>query len=287
MLLNRGTIDGRQVLSPAAFANLTDFDHYRFHPGMPGGGYSFIQFEEFRGLEYAHSGHMPGFSSMMTLYPDADVGIFVSFLGGQVGTYNMTFTAAIKALRDTDVQPGARDGLSTLDQLTDAIVAKFIPADRPRTAQGGVEMLGLKDSQPGIDAFLGSYVLTTAHSRSYAARVFGWGSTIKVERAGADSIRFSARGLGEFRQVGSLLYENEKKQRVAFAELDTGRYMAIGLSGGMFRKTNALETPNWALPLLALCLLVMLTASPLGCRRSSAVSTRFGWCRSCCRSPGS
>ena len=51
MLLNGGTLDVRTILSPRAYADMTPFDHYRFHPGMPGGGHAFIQFEEFRGLE--------------------------------------------------------------------------------------------------------------------------------------------------------------------------------------------------------------------------------------------
>jgi hypothetical protein len=268
LLLNRGALDGREELSPAAFATLIDFDHYRFHPGMPGGGFSFIQFEEFRGLEYAHSGSMPGFSSMMTLYQDAGVGIFTSFLGGQFGSFNLTFTGLVKGLRDIDVQPGARDGLNALRDLTDTIAKEFIPQGRPRSSVGhiesaeGAKSVGVAGAQDDFDEFVGLYVLSTAHSRWYPGRVAGSTNVVTVERDGAGAIRFGGAqaALGTFRRVGPLLYENGEKQRVAFASLPIGRYMAIGLSGGVFRKTNAIETPTWSLPCFAIGTLLLLTA---------------------------
>jgi len=97
LLLNGGSLDGRTVLSPAAFADLINFDNVRFHPGMPGGGRAFVQFEEFRGLEYAHSGHIPGFSSMMKIYADADVGVFALFLGGTPGGYDLTVSHVLQS----------------------------------------------------------------------------------------------------------------------------------------------------------------------------------------------
>ena len=105
LLLNDGTLEGRQVLSPAAFRALTDFDAYRFRAGLPGMARSFTQLEELRGLEYAHGGSIPGFSSIMTIYRDADVGIFVCFLGGEPGAFDYNLTGTLRALRDLSVEP--------------------------------------------------------------------------------------------------------------------------------------------------------------------------------------
>lgn len=138
LLLNHGTLDGRTVLNARSFTDLINFDHIRFHPGMPGGGRAFVQFEEFRGLEYAHSGHIPGFSSMMKIYDDADVGILVSLLGGTPGSFDLTLTNVLSSLRKVNVQDSARPGLGVLNDLTDSFAVRFIPADRARSSEGKI-----------------------------------------------------------------------------------------------------------------------------------------------------
>ncbi len=45
MLLNGGVLDGHRLLGPKAFADLVNFDDYRFRPGMPGFARSFTQLE--------------------------------------------------------------------------------------------------------------------------------------------------------------------------------------------------------------------------------------------------
>jgi len=259
LLLNRGTLDGRVVLSPAAFANLIDFDHARFHPGMPGVGLAFVQFEEFRGLEYAHSGHIPGFSSMMKVYPDADVAIYVGFLGGTPGSFDLTVTNVLRSLRQINIQAAARPGFEVLNNLTDSFAVRFIPADRPRSSESTVQKVAA--SALSLDEFLGSYVIATNHSRSFVSRLGGWVGTIRLERAGGSNVRLGGiPDLGEYHVVGPLLYENAKGDRLALAKLPVGRYLAVGLSGGVFQQTNRLESPGWSVLLFLVSVVVMLTA---------------------------
>jgi len=259
LLLNRGTLDGRVVLSPAAFANLIDFDHARFHPGMPGVGLAFVQFEEFRGLEYAHSGHIPGFSSMMKVYPDADVAIYVGFLGGTPGSFDLTVTNVLRSLRQINIQAAARPGFEVLNNLTDSFAVRFIPADRPRSSESTVQKVAA--SALSLDEFLGSYVIATNHSRSFVSRLGGWVGTIRLERAGGSNVRLGGiPDLGEYHVVGPLLYENAKGDRLALAKLPVGRYLAVGLSGGVFQQTNRLESPGWSVLLFLVSVIVMLTA---------------------------
>ena len=261
LLLNHGTLDGRVVISPAAFADVTDFSHFRFHPGMPGGGHAFIQFEERRGLEYAHSGHMPGFSTMMKIYDEANVGIFTSFTGGEIRSYDFTLGNAFHALKDSDIQPAAMPGLNTLRTLDEAFAKQFIPADKPRSSEG--KAIDGVDRNGNVEDFLGTYVLTTAHSDNFAVRVGGWLGTMSVESAGPDSVRFTGglAALGVYKKVGPLLFENEKGDRLAFGALPIGKFMAVGLSGGMLRKTNAFETPGtWSMLLLVFSTIFILTA---------------------------
>jgi len=247
------------VLSPAAFANLIDFDHARFHPGMPGVGLAFVQFEEFRGLEYAHSGHIPGFSSMMKVYPDADVAIYVGFLGGTPGSFDLTVTNVLRSLRQINIQAAARPGFEVLNNLTDSFAVRFIPADRPRSSESTVQKVAA--SALSLDEFLGSYVIATNHSRSFVSRLGGWVGTIRLERAGGSNVRLGGiPDLGEYHVVGPLLYENAKGDRLALAKLPVGRYLAVGLSGGVFQQTNRLESPGWSVLLFLVSVIVMLTA---------------------------
>ncbi|MEO8450901.1 MAG: serine hydrolase domain-containing protein [Gemmatimonadota bacterium] len=260
MFLNGGTLDGKTILSPRAFADLTNFDNYRFHPGMPGGGRAFIQFEEFRGLEYAHSGSVPGFSSMMKIYPDADVAILVTFLGGQIGSFDLTVSNIFQALKDVNIQPAAKPGLNTLRELTDTFAGRFIPADRPRSSEGKAPPSA--SSAGRVEDYFGDYVIGSNHSRSLISRLGGWGGLVRLERAGDSSVRLGGdfSVLGDYRRVGPLLYENKKGDRIAMAELPVGRYMAVGLSGGVFKKTNVIESPGWSMPVVAIAILVLLTA---------------------------
>jgi CubicO group peptidase (beta-lactamase class C family) len=259
LLLNGGSLDGRTVLSASAFADLTDFDHYRFHPGMPGLGLTFVQFEEFRGLEYAHSGSIPGFSSMMKIYADADVGIFVCFLGGQPGAFDLTVSNVVRSLRQISVRPEAKPGFDTMRQLTDTFAERFIPAGEPRSSESNTA--AATPTAEEIDAFLGDYVIASNHSRTFIARVAGWAGLVRLERASGDRLRIGGFSeLGDYRRVGPLLYENPTGDRLALAELPIGRAMAIGSSGGVFLKTNPIESPSWALPVFAIALLLLLTA---------------------------
>lgn len=252
MLLNGGVADGRQVLSPRAYADLTNFDNYRFHPGMPGAGRAFVQFEEMRGLEYAHSGHMPGFSSMMEIYPEADVAVFTSFMGGPVGSYDTNLTSILQAMDDSKVEPKAKPGMATMDRLNDLFAAKFIPAVWPRS----------EGSQPPVssaperlDDFIGTY-LSGERSRSFQMRIMAMLETMKIERAGPDAVK--VMGL-TFKRIRPYLYEEKTGKRLAFAARPDGRYVAIGLSPGQFRKTNWLETPAWTVLLFPVTLLILLT----------------------------
>jgi CubicO group peptidase (beta-lactamase class C family) len=260
MLLGGGTVDGQQVLSPRAFADLTDFSDYRFNPGLPGFARSFTQFESFRGLEYAHGGEMPGFTSILQIYPDADIGIFVSVMGGQLGSFDSKPTNLPQAMADFQIDPQARKAFFKLRSLNDDFAEQFIPAAWPRRSEGPAAW---KSAAPDrIDPYLGRYVLTiTGRTQSIGARLLGLLSapTLTVVREGSSGI--SVVGLGPYRHIGPDLYEDPKGRRIAFATLPGGRFMAVHLSPAQFRKTNWIDTPTWTLPLIGLALLIILTGT--------------------------
>lgn len=277
LLLNDGTVDGRQVLSARAFRALTDFDSYRFHAGLPGLARSLTQLEEFRGLEYAHGGSMPGFSSIMKIYRDADLGVFVCVLGGEPGAYDYNLTGTIGALRDLDVAPASKPGMLVLRTLADRFADEFIPAVWPRSSAGTEATASTAPSTTpeDIEPFVGHYLATENKTRSFAPRVASWLGGIDVIRVDGEQI--GVAGLGAYRRVGPYLYEDAKGRRLAFANLPVGRFAAVGLSPSVFRRTNALESPVWTLPVMLVATLVVLSAlaqlrrrAPIRLRRLAA-----------------
>ncbi|HEX4240299.1 MAG TPA: serine hydrolase domain-containing protein [Steroidobacteraceae bacterium] len=256
LLLNDGALEGRRVLSARAFTALTDFDAYRFRPGLPGMARSFTQLEELRGLEYAHGGSMPGFSSIMKIYRDADVGVFVCILGGEPGSFDYNLSGSVRALRDLDVEPASKPAMLALRTLAERFADEFIPAVWPRSSAGARVEAG--SAPENLQPFLGHYLATENKTRSFALRVASWLGGIDVIRV--DGERIGVAGLGVYRRVGPYLYEDAKGRRLAFADLPVGRFVAIGLSPGVFRKTGALESPVWTLPLMLAATLGVLTA---------------------------
>ena len=258
VLLNGGSLDGRKVLTERGFSALTDFDTYRFRPGMPGLARSFTQIEEFRGLEYAHGGSMPGFSSIMKIYPDADVGIFVCFLGGEPGAFDYNLTGLVRSLRDLRILPEAQAAMADLQLLSDHFADEFIPAIWPRAS--GDAHPSARSVPDDLEGFFGHYLATESTTRSFALRVGSWLGGVDVVRMGSEGI--SVAGQGPYRRVGSYLYEDAKGRRIAFAKLPVGRFVALGLSPAVFHKTNQLESPAWTLPLMAAATLAILSALP-------------------------
>jgi CubicO group peptidase (beta-lactamase class C family) len=265
LLLNGGALEGRSVMSPRAFGALTDFDAYRFHPGLPGLARSFTQLEERRGLEYAHGGSIPGFSSIMKIYRDADVGIFVGFLGGQPSAFDYSLSGIVGTWNDMKIAPQSLPGFLSLGLLSEHFADEFIPANWPRTSAGPSAPAG--SAPDGIEDFFGHYLLAENETRSFAPRVGSWLGGVDVARMGREGI--GVAGQGPYHRIGSGLYEDSQGHRIAFAHLPVGRFMAVGVSPGVFRKTTWLGSPAWTLPLLGAATLVVLSALfRLGARAS-------------------
>jgi hypothetical protein len=195
---------------------------------------------------------------MMKVYPDADLAIFVTFLGGTPPSFDLTVTNVFRSLRRVDVERPARPGFAVLNTLTDSFAVKFIPAGRPRSSESANRKI--PDLSLGLDEFLGRYELATNHSRSFVSRLAGWLGTITLERADSGIRLAQIPALGQYHEVGPLLYENATGERLALGKNAAGYLMAVGLSGGIFRKTNAFAAPGWTLlPFLA-SILILLTA---------------------------
>lgn len=265
MLLNRGVLDGHRVLSERAFSDLLNFDDYRFNPGMPGMGRAFTQLEEFRGLEYAHGGGMPGFSSLLTLYADADVGVFISFLGGQLPSFDARLTNMLRDVKAVGVSPAALPALLDLQLFTQHFADHFIVSDRPRSSTGGVPSVpGIEPTPPDLS---GTYYPAQDETRSLGLRMVRWFAGIQVRQAHDGTLTLA--GTDPYRRIAPDLFENAKGNRIAFLRLAGEDYMAVHVSPGVFERKSWLQAPASSVLLTPLLLLVLLS-SLWQLRRSAA-----------------
>ncbi len=278
LLLNGGTVEGRRVLSARAFDALTDFDAYRFRAGLPGMARSFTQLEEFRGLEYAHGGSMPGFSSIMKIYRDADIGVFVCVLGGEPGSYDYDLTGSISALRDLDVAPASKPAMLVLRTLAERFADEFIPAVWPRSSAGAPVAAG--PPQENIEPFLGHYLATERQDSQLRAACRVLAGRYRRDPCGGEACIGVRRAWAVYRRVGPYLYEDAKGRRLALCRsCRSAGFVASGTSPGVFRKTGALESPAWTLPLMLAATLGIWSAlgrlrarTPLRLRRSARLA---------------
>ncbi len=77
MLLNGGTLDGATILSPAAFAELSEVT-YRNAPASSGLAHGFFRTKYGRYESLEHGGATLFFHSNMVVWPEAGLGVFVS-----------------------------------------------------------------------------------------------------------------------------------------------------------------------------------------------------------------
>ncbi len=87
--LQGGVIDGKRILSAKA-AHEMQATHFRMHPKIPGWAYGFYEWDENNLHLIGHSGTMDdGYSAMMAMVPEKQLGIFVACntesCGGQLG----------------------------------------------------------------------------------------------------------------------------------------------------------------------------------------------------------
>jgi CubicO group peptidase (beta-lactamase class C family) len=265
MLLSGGVLDGHRVLSERAFSDLLNFGNYRFNPGMPGMGRAFTQLEENRGLEYAHGGGMPGFTSLMTLYPDADIGVFVSFLGGQLPSFDARLTNMLQDIGAVEVSPAARPALLDLQLFTQHFADRFIPADRPRSSTGSIPAAPGAEALPGD--LSGEYYPAQEETHSLGLRMVRWFSGVHVTQARDGELTVAGAGL--YRRIAPELFENAKGKRIAFARLGGDDFMAVHLSAAVYRKKSWLQAPVWSVLLTPLLLIALLSALPHLRRRAA------------------
>jgi CubicO group peptidase (beta-lactamase class C family) len=286
MLLNHGELDGQRILSPEAFDALSDFDAYRAHPALPGLARSFTELNNTDRPEFVSGGSVPGFSSVMKIFPQAGVGIFFSFMGGQPPSFDAIPSRLLSwVLSNKPESPAAAAALNSLNQFAESYADEFIA----RSGKGAGEFSGGDHSSfeaiADVRDFNGAY-FSPLSSRALTRRLLRL--TQSIQLSAVDGASFHLRGMGLeqaglFREIGPALYQGEHAIRVALAERDKQNVLTFRLSPANFVKEPWYRAAPWTIPLFMVSLLVLLTSviymlpRHAGRARKSAAAVLTGW----------
>lgn len=241
MLLRGGELDGVQVLSPSAHARLLEDALFRNAPQV--GGFSFGFFDERLGdlRVLGHGGATSWFHSMMSVAPDAGIGVFVSTNTDS----GRRFAAQFPARVFQRYLPQAR--LAPLPAARDVDVARFAGSyNSKRGNYSSAEKL-----------FLSSTVQVAAADQAL------------VLSSGSDSRRWLAQG-------GLVFREAEGPGRIVFFEDGEGRIAGFHAATGhvAFERVGPLQQVDPSLAVLGaaglLSVLVLVGAWLRRGRRDSA-----------------
>lgn len=237
MHLQEGRLDGRHVLAPETVAGMHE-RRFGNHPAVDGLGYMFL--EENRGDTriIKHGGRLRGATSVMALFPERDLGVFVA--------YNTT------------------GGPDASEALFDEFVAEYAPPGEPEP----VEPEGLPAR---ADAIAGWYRFTRV-PESPMKPIFGVGGTVEVRVAsdgtlvtaptapGVDPIRWTEVEPLVFRAVGDSP-QVSRYSHLAFRE-EAGEITYVFFRGptGSYRRLAGYEHPWLHLAVVVAFLVALVSA---------------------------
>lgn len=237
MHLRGGVFDGQRFLSSETVSRMHE-RRFANHSAVDGLGYMFLERSRGDTRIVRHGGRLRGATSVMALFPDHDIGLFVA--------YNST---------------GSPDAS---EELFDAFVEEYAPPGDPPTVE--------PDGRPTkADALTGWYRLTRVPA-SPVKPLFGVAGTleVRVEDDGTLVTAPSAPGVEPIRwiEIEPLVFQAvgdspqvSPHDRLAFREADGEiTYAFFGSPTGSYRRLAGYEHPPAHLGLFALFLFAFLSA---------------------------
>jgi CubicO group peptidase (beta-lactamase class C family) len=262
LLREGGTEDGPPLLSPSSFADLTDFDHYRFHPFGPGIGRS-LQERDLAGRRaIGHGGGISGFNNDLVLFPAAGVGLYMGVLGGAEQVYDARLSSIPALLPDASVPREAAAAIAKLWSFPRLFAERFLPPEEgwPRREMTESERSALAPADRTA-ALAGLYAGSRFVSSNVMMRVARHTLTKRVESAGDGALRVD--GSGPYLRIAPLYYEDPETGRgVAFRVTDARTFLSFGANPlGTYEKVAWYADPRVSLlPLVPALLLVLSSA---------------------------
>jgi len=270
-----GLLRSGPILSGQNLARMMDFSAQRTHPMVPGLGLAMMEYEVAGRPAATHRGEIEGFVSRLVLFPDSDVGIFVS-LNASVAPPTRPRLSTFLTAGGGSPPPGAPTMMP--DELIDHLLMRFaedqLPAPPPRPAPS---LAGLTEIAPGELA--GAYGRADT-TRNLLGRIVGVMSAVPIR---LDDGKLVSPMCGPLRRVAANLYEcragDGPPLRIGFARRADG-----GIVAGLSPASELTKLPGWRsaafavypIPVLLILGLSALAVMPFARRRPLARALRLG-----------
>jgi CubicO group peptidase (beta-lactamase class C family) len=257
-LLQKGELDGKRILSPEGFRQLTNFDAHRIHPLLPGLGRAI--YEDRPGGQHAmrHDGGMRGSAASMELYPEQQVGVFFAINARPYNPFDgETLSGLLTGVRMFLFGPQpkvAMESFLKFHNIHEDFAAHFFPKAAPPEVPAPQ---GPLMSNPEIASFAGKYLGTPSQFAAFIGQLqvaVLEGVLVAPDGQGGVSI-----GGKRYRQIAHGLFEEEKSgartafQRTAYGDFMGSSALWIQRRAGWYEKPALTVVPLLLVPLLLAC----------------------------------
>ena len=224
MLLNKGELNGQRILSPESWQEFTDFSPNKLDPRLPTWGR--IIYETFNGGRYAygHDGGVGKFRTMLRVYPQSGIALFMSQQTGVEWGLRIPIPNALSDLFSIKPDKPRTAVEQTFFQAEPQFEAAFVKAYIP-PAPAVAPAADLKPIP--VAELAGRYWTQLAKGTRYILLevINRLGPTTKVEDLGGNRISITLPGAAPkaFRQIAVNQYQEEGGTRsIVFASSPRG-----------------------------------------------------------------
>jgi hypothetical protein len=257
-LLQKGELDGKRILSPEGYRQLTNFDAHRIHPLLPGLGRAIYEDRPDGQRAMRHDGGMKGSASSMELYPEQQAGVFFAVNARPYNPFDgETLSGLLTGIRMFLLGPKPKVAPETFLRflkIHEDFASHFFPKAAPEAIP--TPQAPLMSNQE-ITSFAGKYVGTPSQFAGFIGQLqvaILEGVVVVPDGRGGVSI-----GGKHYRQIAHGLFEDEKSgARTAFRRTAYGDFMGssalwIQRRVGWYERPVLTVLPLLVVPLLLAC----------------------------------
>lgn len=265
-LLDDNKLEGDSILSPESFADLTNFDNYRVHPMSPGIGRSLVEYNVSGRRAFGHNGGLDGFMSDMSLFPESDIGYFISV----AGTPGMMAPLKLSALLTQAQGAPSAEAIEVFQEkyggLKKAFAEEFVPRSvdwPPVLSSTESEKLGsinIQDRVPGL------YRSLRNTSKTLLVKLAGGAQSTAITMPSSKTLVSSISGA--YQEAAPLYFEHEDKDKdkdketgLTIVSTDENTYVfASTLPIGGVKRHPQYTSPTFTLLPIPIALLILLSS---------------------------
>ncbi|HEY0938546.1 MAG TPA: serine hydrolase domain-containing protein [Steroidobacter sp.] len=259
-LMNGTQYEGGRILSEPLYRAMMDVSAHRAHPRVPGLGYTIYETDYAGRSAIGHGGLIDGFATELAIFPDAQLGVFISSnVGPQAPP--LTLSLILEELKVTpEVLAGAGKAMSVSRGTVEKFAETFVA---PRRSSDTVEELARLNPADiaGRYASGGASGGLTLGTRLFLGGLGG----LNVAMHSPDSLLINGQ---IYRQVSPAYFVNEENQRSYAFRIENDRVLQVGNPIGWYARAPFYTSGMFTLAPMALGVVLLLTSvvylAPIG-----------------------